>query len=49
MRMFPIYNNNHVRYDANHSHFGGIRMRSMVLNISIAGTLLWCLLAAVSN
>jgi hypothetical protein len=46
--MFPIYKSGNVAYDANHSHHEGTSMRSMVLNISIAGALLWCLLAAVS-
>jgi hypothetical protein len=46
--MFPIYKKINVTYDANHSHHEGASMRSMVLNISIAGALLWRLLAAVS-
>jgi hypothetical protein len=46
--MFPIYKTRNVTYDANHSHHEGTSMRSMILNISLAGALLWWLLAAVS-
>jgi hypothetical protein len=34
-------------YHANHSHLPGLPMPSLFLNLSLAGTALWCLLLSL--